>query len=184
MKETKRKVTGVQYVMLLFLIVGIILLFINRDGSDKLIKINWGMGVGLIVGSVSYFVDWTAKVFVMWKEKISMSYTTFLLIAGFVVLFFGSDCWRGLGLGTVLTAGGITYFGTHIATIQKYFIWILIVSIKFVIVVFLWSLIDGLIHHTYTTEQIILSFIGIIVLLLLLLYYANFFFRNRGKLVK
>lgn len=144
MKECRRKFTGAQCVMLLFLVIliaGIILLVMNIDGSDKSIKMSWGIGAGLVVGSIVYFVDWIiTKVRVSYRDNqvIFVIILYAFLIAGSVVLGGyddGSDDWRLLGLGTGLVVGGLVFLAKYADIIKpKTVTWIVIVGFVLAIV--------------------------------------------------
>jgi hypothetical protein len=142
-KKGKRKFTGAQYVkvLLLFvLIVGFVLLVVNGEGSDKTTKMNWGVGAGLVIGSISYFVEWiVTKARAKYRDNqvifIILLYT--FLIAGFIVLYGyndGLDDWRLLGLGTGLWVGGLVFLAKYADIIKpKTVVWI--VGVGFVLAI-------------------------------------------------
>ena len=150
MKEVKNKVTEAQLLMFLFFIEGIVVLVLNKDGSSNSVKINWGIGVGLIVGSMTYFVN---QIVVEARARhgdnqiiqiILMMILCAFLVPGFIELYgygsasdngSGSGYWRLLGLGTCLTVGGFAYLANHAGIIkQKTWRWIIVVAFVIAIV--------------------------------------------------
>jgi hypothetical protein len=181
----KSSIPYIATVVLLY-IVGAILLYVNRDGIGISMKINWGIGAGLIVGSTTYFVDCVSKMLAKLKETtwegiVDFLYIILLVAAGFIILFYDSGYWRSLSLGIVLTTGGLTYFCTHIRKVERFLSLIQTVLYIFIIGLILWSLINGVHNHSYTHTQIIISISLVAVLTCWILACLIIFFKLRKK---
>lgn len=126
MKEGKKKSVGARDVLFLFLlVVGILLLVLYSDGSDKSTKMNWGIGAGLGIASISYFVDriiTKVRAILGDNQIIFVIVICAFLISGFIMLCGyndGPDDWRLLALGTGLWVGGPMVLAKQADVIQS-----------------------------------------------------------------